>query len=132
TTIRVCGPPARGSLACRCVRTMGGGAKARDGALSLDTGSVAAALASGRVVRGASGSVASGGGARSFTGGATNGRTTFGGATATTLGRGVSLGALDSGSGTQISEAGRGLSRAPATIVCGAVTCARAGRAEIG
>jgi hypothetical protein len=109
---------------------MGGGVKARAGPLGLSTGSVTAALASVAAVRGASGSVASGGGARSFTGGATNGRTTFGGAIATTLGRGVSLGALDTGSGTQISEAARGLSREPATIVCGAFTWARGARAS--
>jgi hypothetical protein len=65
-----------------------------------------------------------------MSGGATNGRTTLGGATATTLGNGKSLGADSSGSGAQINGAGRASSLAPATIVCGAFTRARGGRAS--
>ncbi len=63
-----------------------------------------------------------------FSAGATNGRTTFGGATATTFGSGIAFGATTSGSGAQISVAAFASSLAPATIVCGAFTRARAGR----
>ena len=69
-------------------------------------------------------------GGRCISGGATNGRTIFGGATATTLGSGIALGVATSGSGAQISVSGRTSSRAPATIVCGAFTRARGGRAS--
>jgi hypothetical protein len=90
----------------------------------------AAAFTSAAATRGASGNGAADGGARGFTGGATNGRTTFGGATATTLGSGIALGVATPGSGAQISGAGRASSLAPATIVCGTLTRARAGRAS--
>src|ERR1035437_5034127 len=89
-------------MACLCMRSLGGGVKARAGPFGVTTGSGNAVFTSAAATRGASGRGGAGGGARSFTGGATNGRTTFGGATATTLGRGVSLGILDTGSRTQI------------------------------
>jgi hypothetical protein len=117
------------------MRTLGGGVKARGGLLGVTNGSGNAVFTSATAARGASGSGAAGDtGAPpwgpDFTGGATNGRTTFGGATATTLGSGISLGAATSGSGAQISGAGRASSLAPATIVCGAFTRARGGRAS--
>jgi hypothetical protein len=106
------------------MRTFGGGVNARTGPLVTVTGSATAAFTS-AAARGPSGSAATGGGATTFTGGATNGLTTFGGATATTLGSGITLGADTSGSAAQISGAGRASSRAPATIVCAAFTRAR-------
>jgi hypothetical protein len=62
--------------------------------------------------------------------GATNGRTTLGADTATTFGKGIAFGAAISGSGAQINVAAVASSRAPATIVCGAFSRARAGRAS--
>ena len=78
---------------------------------------------------GASANVATFAAAR-FSAGAANGRTTFGGATATTFGSGIAFGAATSGSGAQIKVAAFASSRAPDTIVCGALSRARAGRAS--
>jgi hypothetical protein len=112
------------------MRTFGGGVKARRGPLGATTGNSTAVFTS-AATRGASGRAATRGGSAAFTGGATNGRTTFGGATATTLGSGRILGAATSGSDAQISGAGRASSLAPATIVCAAFTRARAARASV-
>jgi hypothetical protein len=111
------------------MRTFGGGVKARRGPLGAATGNSTAVFTS-AATRGASGSAATRGSSAAFTGGETNGRTTFGGATATTLGSGRTLGAATSGSDAQISGAGRASSLAPATIVCTAFTRARAARAS--
>src|ERR1035437_3532821 len=77
-------------MACRCMRTFGGGVNARCGPLVAATGNSTAVFTS-AATRGASGSAATRGSAAAFTGGATNGRTTFGGPTATTLGSGMTL-----------------------------------------
>jgi hypothetical protein len=65
-----------------------------------------------------------------FSAGATNGRTTFGADAATTFGKGIAFGAAISGSGAQINVLAVASSRSPATIVCGAFSRARAGRAS--
>src|ERR1035437_10759761 len=86
-------------MACLCMRTLGGGVNARGGTLAAATPIRAAtvrerflsAARTSAATRGSSGSGAADGGVGSFTGGATNGRTTFGGDTATTFGSGISL-----------------------------------------
>src|ERR1035437_15718 len=130
TTISGCGPSGSGSMACRCMRTLGGGVNARDGPLGATTGSGNTVCTSAAATRGASASGAVGGSAGDFTGGATNGRTTFAGAIATTLGSGTAFGVASSGSGAQISGAGRASSLSPAPIVCPSFTRARAARAS--
>ena len=117
-------------MACLCMRTSGGGVNARRGPLGVTSGSANAAFMSDAATRGASASGVASGGVMGFTGGATNGRTTFGEAAATTLGRGTGFTAAVSGSGAQIKVAGRASSLTPATIACGAFTRARTGRSS--
>ena len=125
------GPSGSCSIACLCIRTLGGGVNARRGPLGVTSGSAYAAFTSAAAHRGASASGVASGAVTGFTGGATNGRTTFGGATATTFGSGIGfrrhhfrLRRPDQGCGTSHRPV------APATIVCGAFTRARAGRAS--
>src|ERR1019366_9367421 len=86
TTSSACVPSGSGSIACLCMRTFGGGAKARRGPLSVTASPIRAATGvptwgperSTTATFGASCSCATGGGSGAFTDGTRNGRTTFG------------------------------------------------------